>query len=239
MVKQLDDADYSWFNADEYELQHRLDFTDWALMLTVRVALKDEYRRLASSSLDARARKQFWDKYSKSVSIKGYLTNKQTEQIPLPWQPPPLAELTYDILIPERRKRIITFLIALSGCRVLMINPRANYEDLKKQFDQWLRKLGKDFGSPFKRRGRKGANLGVTKLHLSSWANHSILAVFDLDFHSEVFAKKPLSRSALHNMIRPTSQDDPAEWAKTARHLVKQVVDGREFLNVQAQSEAK
>jgi hypothetical protein len=239
MAKQLNDTDYSWFNANEYELQHRLDFTDWALMLTVRVALKDEYRsQLASSSLEAQARKQFWDDYSKSVSISEYLTRKQKEKLPLPWRAPPLAEVTRDMLIPERRKWTITWMIAMSGCRVLLINPWTNYEDLKKRFDQWLRELGQEFGSPFKRRGRRGANIGVTKLHLRSWANHSILAVFDLDFHSEVFSKKPLSRSTLHQMINPKSRN-AAEWAKRARRLVQQAVSGREFVIAKARSEAK
>ena len=148
-------------------------------------------------------------------------------------------EVTSELLLPDRRERTIGVFMGLSGYRALLVNPWADYEDLKKRFDQWLRELRQEFGSPFKRRGRPGTNLGVTKLHLSSWAYHSILAVFDLDFYTEVFAKKPLSRSALHEKIRPTAQEDPAEWAKTARHLVKQVVDGREFLRVQAQHGAK
>jgi hypothetical protein len=236
MATQSDDPDYSWFNSEEYELQHSFDVTDWAVMLNARVTPKNEYQGQLAG-LSAGVRKQLWDQYCKSVSIRDYLTKKQKEEVPLPWRVPPLHDVTDEILFPERRERIVTWLIAISGCHVLLVNPWTGHEHLKKQFDKWLRDLRQKFGSPFKRRGRRGANIGVTTLHLRSWADHRVLAVFDLDFHSEVFGKKPLSRSTLHKMTNPRSPN-AAEWAKRARQLVQQAVTGLEFLIAQARSEA-
>jgi hypothetical protein len=238
MANQLNDADYSWFDAKEYQLQHRLDIAGWAEMLKMRVDSKKQYQNHVDSKSDIRERKQFWNEYCKSVSINGFLNNRKGPAA----QRPPLTEITRELRqsSPEQLQRIVLWRFAMRGYRALLVNPWAKDEDLKKQFDQWLRKLRKEFRSPFKRRGRPAANVGVTEHHLGSWAFHSILAVFDLDFHSEVFAKKPLSRSALHKMIRPTNtQDDPAEWAKRARQLLKRVIDGQEFLAVQSQSGAE
>jgi hypothetical protein len=232
------EPDYSWFNREEYELQRHLDFADWAVLLEMRLSLRKEYQTQLASNLDHRARKQFWDDYCKSVSIKKYLEKKQEEISALPWRGPPLVEVTGAMLSPERRDRVITWMIAMAGYRVLLINPWSNYESLKKEFDRWLRKLGQEFRPPFRRRGPPGANIEVTKLHLKSWVNHGILAVFDLDFCSEVFATRPLSRSALHKRIDPKSPN-AAEWAKRARHLVQQAVDGLEYLTVQARNGGK
>jgi hypothetical protein len=205
-------------------------------MLKLRVTLKEQYQ---PSGLDERDRKRFWDEYCKSVSLKEYLKNKRKGKIPrLEWRPPPLVEVTREMMNPQDRERIVTWMVAMSGCRMLQINPWSNYEFLKERFDQWLRGLGKEFEPPFKRRGRPGANIRVTKLHLNSWANHSILAIFDFDFYREVLGKRPLSRSDLHKKIQPRSPN-AAEWAKNARGLVQEVLNGLEFLIAQAQSGAE
>jgi len=221
-------------------------------MLNSRVTLKEQYQ---SSSLDERGRKQFWDGYYKSVSLKEYLKNKRNGKIPrLEWRPPPLVEVTREMMNPQHRDRIVTWMIAMSGCRMLQVNPWSDYELLKKKFDQWLRGLRKEFEPPFKLRGRPAANIRVTKLHLHNLANHSILAVFDLDFHSKVFGKRRLSRSDLHKKIKPVNPD-VAEWAKNARGLVQRLcpeprpvqllcperlpVKGLEYLIAQAQPGAE
>jgi hypothetical protein len=142
------------------------------------------------------------------------------------------------MLLPERWDRILTWTIAMSGCRLLQINPWASQEVLKKRFEQLLLKLGRAYKPPFKRRGRRAANLEVTPLDLDRWVNHSILAVFDLDFYSEVFAKRRLSRSDLCKKVDPKTSD-AVEWAKTARQLLQEVVDGLEFLIAQAQPGAE
>jgi hypothetical protein len=239
MANQFDEADHSWFNAEEYKLQHRLDVAGWAEMLKVRVALKEQYQNHPDRKSNIREREQFWAEYCKSVAISNFFKKKHDPKGPAPpSRSSLLVEVTSELLSSEQRERIIGWWMGMSGYRALLVNPWANYDDLKKQFDQWLRKLGKEFESPFKRRGRPGTNIGVTKLHLSSWADHSVLAVFDLDFHSEVFAMKKLSRSTLHKMIGPESPN-AVEWAKRARHLVQQAVSGREFVIAKARSEAK
>jgi hypothetical protein len=233
-LTETDEQNYPWFNQGEYGLQRCLGATDWALMLQIRVSLRERYQSEVASRLDKAGRKQFWEVYCKSVSLRKYLKQKQEGTTPaLPWAAPAFAEVTSELLIPQHRERIITWMVAMSGCRVLQINPWASYDTLKKRFDQWLRELRKEFQPPFKRRGRPGANIQVTKLHFQSWADHSILGVFDLDFHSEVFGKRPLSRSALHKIINPNSPD-AIEWAKRARKLVQQAVDGLEYLIVEA-----
>jgi hypothetical protein len=229
MPPQTDKPDYSWFNRDEYELQRCLAFEDWSRMLHIRLDFK---KKLASIS-EKRERKQFWDDYCKSVSLKEYLKKKQEGVSALPSREPPLVEVTAEMLTPEQSQRLITWTIAFAGSRVLLINPWANHELLKEEFDRWLRHLGQQFPSPFKRRGRPGTNIAVTELHLKSWVDHSILAVFDFDFYSEVFSRRPLSRSALHKIIDPESPN-AVEWAKRARKLVQQAINGLEFLTVQA-----
>jgi hypothetical protein len=205
-------------------------------MLKLRVTLKEQYQ---PSGLDEQGRKQFWDQYCKYVSLPLYLIIKRSAKtLGLGWRPPPLVEVTREMMNPRDREQIVTWMVAMSGCRMLQINPWSNSELLKERFDQWLCGLRKEFDPPFKRRGRPGANIRVTKLHLNSWANHSILAVFDLDFHSKVFGKRPLSRSDLHEKINPVSSN-AAEWAKNARVLVQRAVKGLEFLIVQAQSGAE
>jgi hypothetical protein len=235
MPTQTDEADYSWFNREEYELQRCLASEDWALMLKIRLDFKKKYQGQLTSIFDKRERKQFWDDYCKSVSLKEYLKKKQEGVSALPSRVPPLQEVTAEMLTPSGSQLVITEMIVWQGTRALLINPWASHGLLKKEFDRWLRHLKQQFPSPFKRRGRPGANIGVTKLHLKSWANHSILAVFDLDFYSEVLSRRPLSRSALHKIIDPESPN-AVEWAKRARRLVRQVIDGLEFLTVEARS---
>jgi hypothetical protein len=233
MSPQTDQPEYAWFNREEYELQRCLAFKDWALMLRIRLDFKKTYQKQPASIFQSRERKQFWGDYCKSVSLKEYLKKKQDGVSALPSREPPLLDVTAEMLTPEQSQQVITWMIAFGGSRVLLINPWANHGLLKKEFDRWLRDLGQQFPSPFKRRGRPGANIEVTKLHLESWVSHSILAVFDLDFYSEVFSRRPLSRSALHKIIDPKSPN-AVEWAKRARHLVQQAINGLEFLTVEA-----
>jgi hypothetical protein len=47
-----------------------------------------------------------------------------------------------------------------------------------------------------------------------------------------------LTRSELYEKLHPESTDED-QWAKTARKLLKQVIDGLEFLVVQAQAGTK
>jgi hypothetical protein len=233
---QLKKSDCSWFERDAYEAQRQFALDDWATMLTLRVGARDNYQ--THPIIDTEQKKQFWDQYSKFVSPKWSREKKPLGLFPaLPWRGPALVDATHDTLGPEREK-IVTWQVAMSGCRVLLVNPWASDDFLKEQFEKWLRQFRAEFHVPFKRRGRRGTNLGVTKLHFDTWANHSILAVFDLDFYAEVVRKRPLSMVDLYSLIGPTSKD-AEEWAKEARKYLHAAVGGLEFLVVQAQSGAK
>ena len=126
MPPQTDEPDYSWFNREEYELQRQFEFADWALMLNIRLDFKKKYQRQRTSIFDKRARKQFWDDYCKSVSLKAYL-KKQKGVSALTSRGLPLVEVTHEIMS-DLRDEVITWQIVFPGSRVLLINPWANQE---------------------------------------------------------------------------------------------------------------
>jgi hypothetical protein len=122
-------------------------------MLYERVVLRFQYQAMLTSSLDDLERKRFWDEYCKSVSLTEHLKRKKDEKIPsLPPRAEPLVDVTHEMLSPERWDRILTWIIAMSGCRLLQINPWASHEVLKTKFEQWLLEFRKH-NPPFKRRG--------------------------------------------------------------------------------------
>src|SRR5262245_63944500 len=125
MPPQTNEPDYSWFKREEYELQRHLEAADWASMLTIRSDFKKKYQSHLASILGEQKRKQFWDYYCKSVSLKEHLKNKKTGKISaLPSREPPLVDVTYEMLS-ELSQEVITWRIAFPGSRVLLINPWA------------------------------------------------------------------------------------------------------------------
>jgi len=235
-------SDYPWFKREDYAPQREfIELTDWAWMLGVRLVLSD----VDLTVMPPERKETFWHDFQHRVCPKTYLEKKRRGEIPprsfVPH--PAVRDVTYEIQGPGVKKieNALEF-----GRRLLLIDPWASDESLKTHFDQYLRLLRNEVPVPFKRSGRPGSNSGITPLYFNRWAEHSILAVFDLNFYTRIFRKPRLTREALYeSIIAPVNEGDgdsttdPEEWGKKAKRLLKEAIDGIPFLVVQAGSGAK
>jgi hypothetical protein len=226
-------SDYQWFQREDYAPQREfIELVDWAWMLGVRLVLSD----IDLNLMPPERKETFWHEFQQRVCPRIYLERKRRGELPpRPLASPAVRDVTHEILGPGAEK--IANALAF-GQRVLLIDPWASDESLERDFGQCLRQQRTEMHFPFRRPGRPSPKIGIKPRYFSRWADHSILAVYDLKFYGEVFQKTPLKGAALHEAIGPDSED-PEEWAKKARRLLKQAIDGFPFLIAQARSGGK
>jgi hypothetical protein len=68
---------------------------------------------------------------------------------------------------------------------------------------------------------------------LRSWAHYNVLAVFDLDFHAQVFEIDHLTHEALGDLLETSSNFDAKAWGRAAREKAAEAITCVGTLHIQ------
>ena len=213
----------SWFNLADYEYVHSLDALGWYRALAIR----EEYAEF----FDWSARREFgldqqpfWDEFRQETSPKN-LTGEPPDLLePQAERVAALEEIPANIFTdPEKAHAFAYSELGVADKKAISIDLTAPDTLLLASFRSWLRGVRDEHPLSLKRRGVSGRspNIEVTNDHFDSWAEHQILACFDLDFWSKIFGHKRLPHRVICNLLKPDlpPETDPLEWGRYAREV--------------------
>ncbi len=241
----------NWFDAANYEATRTLDARGWAIMLWVRQEYQEQLKILrekvanfagARARLRTRAKQALWDTFFKDARLSNADLGPGID-LPSGLNLPRVTALddftdgvTRD---PTILDQIIEFQVGSLGHRLLAIDPTTPDTTLKRAFEKWLTKLRESRPSPIQRRGPRSINSEISPSILAGWANHQVLAVHDLDFHTDLFEAPKLSYDALFSLLGPSvnsaNPGNAEEWGRSARAAAKKALAATDALIAQVQ----
>ena len=250
-----------WFRREDYEPARTFDERDWAEMLRRRAEYRI-YFRILLSPLDGTsppppptaAWQAAWGDYLNDVVPSRYSEHPDrfrlqqnfevSEEITIcdvsGFYLRPATSEYEELMISLRDDLGSTFRRwEQSLLKLLVVNPYAPDESLKRDFALWLEEIRPMYPIPVQKRGPKPTNIAsteITPVIIESWKNYNVLAVIDLDIYAVLFGEEQLSYKAVSDIVAEFSDKD---WGRRARDKAKEALGCAYALMAQAKGGAK
>lgn len=259
-----------WFRVSEYAYTKDLDAAEWFRALSIRRRYDSLHREsqqredtlhpdvLAEFPFD---RECFWKNF-REVTSPDALENSEAkaledrdEQISAeshgtdshrPEHIKPIEEISEDTLRDnEKVQALADYDLNVEGKVLLVVDRETPDPALIEAFKAWLISDRVQHPLPVSRRGRKALNVQITNEHLSRWRKYQVLAVFDLDFWTQIFGLPRISHSNLCGFVAPKREDlqnkkedpqskkdmtDPKEWGREASKALREALSSIDML---------
>jgi hypothetical protein len=215
--------DPKWFKRANYAAyMNSLDHLGWYRALEVRRSFRGnlEWEETQAPQPDA-----LWDRFLEDIDPVHFSELKRSA---------PIEELSAESLAGRRGRALAYWNLVIPARGVTAIDLQADDNVLREAFESWLAAERQRTPLPIERRGRPAQNVEVTEHHLARWRQYQVLAVFDLDFWSEVFGKTEVTHAELAGLLEPDLLADPKEWGREARKALNEALACVDMLAYQA-----